>query len=238
MQAPNRHPAVRRRDSPRPAAGIQGPEPSRQARREGLGSDGPALPPEKVSDELERWLHGDGEKTLGSLIELFRERSFAILFILLLGVPALPVPTGGATHVFEVIAALLALELIAGRRDIWLPARWRRLKLAGEKQQQFITALMRMIRRLERLSRPRLRFLFGNRLSDIGYGLLVIAGSAGAFLAPPFTGLDTLPALGVVLLSLGVLFEDFAIVVVAIAVGAAGIALDVALGRAAIHALL
>ena len=34
----------------------------------------------------------------------------------------------------------------------------------------------------------------------------------GAFLAPPFTGLDTLPSLGVVLLSLGVLLEDFAVV--------------------------
>jgi len=58
---------------------------------------------------------------LGSLIELFQERSFAILFVLLLGVPALPLPTGGATHVFEIIAMLLALELIAGRGEIWLP---------------------------------------------------------------------------------------------------------------------
>ena len=69
----------------------------------------------KVSDELERWLTGDGEKTLGSLIQLFEEKSFAILFVVLLGVPALPLPTGGATHVFEIIAMLLALELIAGR---------------------------------------------------------------------------------------------------------------------------
>jgi hypothetical protein len=43
----------------------------------------------------------------------------------------------------------------------------------------------------------------------------VIGGSVGAFFAPPFTGLDTLPALGVVLLSLGVLLKDFLVVVVA-----------------------
>jgi hypothetical protein len=49
--------------------------------------------------------------------------------------------------------------------------------------------------------------------------LLAIAGSLGAFLAPPFTGLDTLPALGVVLLSLGVLLEDFFLVVLAVIVG-------------------
>ena len=149
--------------------------------------------PEKVSDELECWLTRHGEKTLGSLIELFGQRSFAILFIVLLGVPALPLPTGGATHVFEIIAVLLALELIAGQENIWLPERWCRLELAGDRQERFITALIKVIRRLERLSRPRLRLMFGHRVSNIAFGLLVIAGSVGAFLAPPFTGLDTLP---------------------------------------------
>jgi hypothetical protein len=193
--------------------------------------------PEKVSDQLERWLRSDGDKALGSLIELFEKKSFAILFVLLLGVPALPLPTGGATHVFEIIAALLALELIAGREEIWLPQRWRKLELAGEKQKRFIAALMKIIRRLERFSRPRLRFLFDHRLSNIVFGLLVLGGSVGAFLAPPFTGLDTLPALGVVLLSLGVLLEDFVVVVVALVVGVAGVVLEVLLGSAAIHGL-
>ncbi len=209
---------------------------TREVRR-GLAPGETGSQPEKVSDELQRWAAGDSKKTLGSLIELFKERSFAILFIVLLGVPALPLPTGGATHVFEIIAVLLALELIAGREDIWLPERWRKLELAGDKQQRFVTLLMKVIRWLERLSRPRLRLVFGHRVSNIAFGLLVIAGSVGAFLAPPFTGLDTLPALAVVLLSLGVLLEDFLIVVVALAVGVAGVTLDVVLGGAAIHAL-
>jgi hypothetical protein len=208
-----------------------------------IAPDSPAGPrqprpePAKVSEQLERWLKTEGDKTLGSLAELFEEKSFAILFVLLLGVPALPLPTGGATHVFEIIAVLLALQLIAGRDQIWLPRRWRTLELAGPKQQRFIAGLMKMIRRLERLSRPRLRFLFQHRLSNIVFGLLVIGGSVGAFVAPPFTGLDTLPALGVVLLSLGVLLEDFVVVVVALAVGIAGVVLEVVLGKAAISGL-
>jgi hypothetical protein len=190
-----------------------------------------------VSRELEGWLQSDGEKTLGSLVELFEEKSFAILFVLLLGVPALPLPTGGATHVFEIIAVLLAVQLIAGRDHIWLPERWRRLELAGPRQRRFIAGLMKMIRRLERFSRPRLRFLFDHRLSNIVFGLLVIAGCAGAFLAPPFTGLDTLPALGVVLLSLGVLLEDFLLVVLGVAVGIAGVFLEIVLGKAAVKGI-
>jgi len=152
-------------------------------------------------------------------------------------VPALPLPTGGVTHVFEIIAMLVALQLIAGRDQIWLPQRWCKLELAGEKQRRFIETLMRMIRRLERFSRPHLRFLFDHRLSNIVFGLLVIGGSAGAFLAPPFTGLDTLPALGVVLLSLGVLLEDAVVVFVALVVGVAGVVLEVVLGSAAINAV-
>ena len=190
--------------------------------------------PRSVSHDLDRWLQSDGEKSLGSLVELFEEKSFAIVFVLLLGVPALPLPTVGATHVFEIIAVVLAAQLIAGRTQIWLPQRWCRLELAGDRQQRFIAGLMRMIRRLERLSRPRLSFLFDHRLSNIVFGLLVIAGCAGAFFAPPFTGLDTLPALGVVLLSLGVLLEDIAVVIVGVVVGAAGVGLEIVLGKAAV----
>jgi hypothetical protein len=193
--------------------------------------------PHSVSHELERWLQGDGEKTLGSLVELFEEKSFAILFVVLLALPALPLPTGGATHVFEAIAVLLAGQLVLGRTEIWLPRRWRGTELAGPRQQRLIAGLMKLIRRLERFSRPRLRFLFDHRLSNIVFGLLVIAGCAGAFFAPPFTGLDTLPALGVVLLSLGVLLEDIAVVILGVVVGVAGVALEIVLGSAAIKGL-
>ena len=202
------------------------------------GDHGAQLHPRRTaSDELERWLESDGDKTLGSIIELFEKKSFALLFILLLGVSALPLPTGGATHVFEIVAMLLAIQLIAGRDEIWLPERWRQLRLAGPNQQRFINRLMRTIRWLERFSRPRATYLFDHRLSNIVFGVLVLAGSLAAFLAPPFSGLDTLPSLGVVLLSIGVLLEDLAIVVFAVVVGVAGAALKLILGRAVVRGI-
>jgi hypothetical protein len=191
----------------------------------------------KLSDELGRWLTSGGDHTLHGLIEVFEEKSFAVLFVLLLGVPALPLPTGGATHVFELIAVLLAIQLMAGRDRIWLPARWRGMSLAGESRQRFIAALMRLIRRLERLSRPRMAFLFERRATRVVFGVLVAVGSVAAFVAPPFSGLDTLPSLGVVLLSLGVLLEDVAVAAAGIVVGAAGVGLEIVLGRAALHAV-
>jgi hypothetical protein len=187
---------------------------------------------EKVSDQIDRWLDESGDHTVGALVDLFEEKSFALLFIILLGVSALPLPTGGATHVFDVIAVLAAAQLVVGRDKIWMPERWRKVPLAGSKQKRFLNGLLKLLRFLERSSRPRLRVLFDHRVSNIVFGLTVIGFTTGAFLAVPFSGLDTLPALGVVLVSVGVLLEDFAIVSLGLFVGVAGIALEIALGRA------
>ncbi|HTY97359.1 MAG TPA: exopolysaccharide biosynthesis protein [Solirubrobacteraceae bacterium] len=204
------------------------------APRTPMAGDAPTGPP-RASELLEQWFAGDGAKTLGSLNDLFGRGAFAVAFVLLLAVPALPLPTGGATHVFEIVAMLLALQLVIGREDVWLPQRFRRLELAGPRQQRFIERLMKLIRRLERLSRPRARFLFNHRASNIVFGVLVLAGSLGAFLAPPFTGLDTLPSLGVVLLSLGVILEDALVGIAGVVVGAAGVVLEIILGSAVVH---
>ena len=39
--------------------------------------------PEKVSDQIERWLASDGDKTLGDLIDMFQEKSFALIRFLI-----------------------------------------------------------------------------------------------------------------------------------------------------------
>lgn len=203
----------------------------------GSGDNSSMHQTERVSDEIERWLTGDGEKTLGSLMGMFGEKSFAVIFLFLLGVPALPLPTGGATHVFEVIVMLLALQLIIGRREPWLPDRWRRVELAGSKQERFLNGLLKTVRWLERFTRPRLHQLFGHRVSNAVFGLMIFGLSAGAFLAPPFSGLDTLPALGGVVVSLAVLVEDIAVLIVGLAIGVAGVVLEIVLGRAALSAV-
>ena len=152
------------------------------------------------------------------------------MFVLLLAVPALPLPTGGATHVFEVIAMLIALQLIAGRRHFWLPARWLRREIAGASGGRLPNALLKLIRWFERFSRPRLGVLLRQRPSRAVFGAIVLAFSVTAFVAPPFSGLDTLPALGVVVLSLGVLLEDVVLAAVGVVIGALGAVLVIGLG--------
>jgi hypothetical protein len=193
-----------------------------------------AEPPERLSDALGRWLAGE-DTTLGGLIDLFGPKSFAVVFVVLMSVPALPLPTGGATHVFEILVALGALQLIAGRDEIWIPARWRGVNVgAGGADSRFFRAFLAVIRFLERISRPRLAGVLDRRAAGVVFGLLTLIGTVGAFVAPPFTGLDTLPALGVVVLSLGILLEDILIVAAGVLLIGAGILLEVVLAQAAL----
>jgi hypothetical protein len=190
--------------------------------------------PDRLSDALARWLTGE-DTTLGGLIDLFGPKSFAIVFVVLMSVPALPLPTGGATHIFEILVALGALQLIAGRDEIWIPARWRGVNVgAGGADARFFRAFLAVIRLLERISRPRLAASFDHRASGIAFGLLALTGAVAAFVAPPFTGLDTLPALGVVVLSIGVLLEDVLIAAAGVLLIGAGILLEVVLARVAV----
>jgi hypothetical protein len=191
---------------------------------EGLPSDA------KVSDQLERWLRGDQPKTLSSLMDVFGERSFAIVFVLLMALPALPLPTGGATHVLEVVTMLLALELVLGRSEIWLPRRWKQLPITGGSREKLINALLKRIRWLERYSRPRGQAIVRRRLVRSLLGFAVLAFALTAFLAPPFSGLDTLPSVGVVVLGLGILLTDIVLVAAGLLVGALGIVTVVGLG--------
>jgi hypothetical protein len=192
-------------------------------------------PEQKVSERLQGWLEGEQPKTLGGLVDVFGEGSFAIVFVLLMAVPALPLPTGGATHVFEVITMLGALQLIVGRRNVWLPERWRGIDLAGPSRRRFIDALLKRIRGLERFSRPRATWLFGHRLSGSAFGLVVLGLTLTAFLAPPFSGLDTLPSLGVVILALGFLLRDVVLASLGAVIGAAGVVAVIFLGSVAVR---
>jgi hypothetical protein len=65
--------------------------------------------------------------------------------------------------------------------------------------------------------------------------MLVLVLSVTAFVAPPFTGLDTLPSLGVVVLSVGVLLDDALLVLAGLVIGLAGMVLVIALGKVALH---
>ena len=189
------------------------------------------------SDQVEGWLRGDGPKTLGALGDVFGDKGFAVTIMLLMSLPALPLPTGGITHVLEIVALLGALQMAVGRTTVWIPGRLRDRELGPVFVDKAVPFIVKRVQWFERRSRQRMPLLFRNRWSSQALGLVISAFIVAAAVAPPFSGLDTLPSLGVVIVSLSIILEDALLLGVGTGVGVAGIALIVAVG-AAVHALI
>jgi hypothetical protein len=68
-------------------------------------------------------------------------------------------------------------------------------------------------------------------------GLCFIALAVAAAVAPPFSGLDTLPAMGAIAVALAMIFEDIVLFALGIILGTAGVVLIVTIGAAIVHVL-
>lgn len=191
------------------------------------------------SQQLEEWLQSNKPKTFGGLVDVFAEKSFAITFILLMAVPALPLPTGGITHVFEVIVILMSAQMAVGFQKFWLPKKLKRTKLNSLTHPKTVSKITKLIHWFERHSKPRMVSTIKSRVFISISALIVLVFSVFAFISPPFSGLDTLPSLGVVVVSLGLLLEDMLIVIFGILIGVFGIGLMIFLSdvilKSALH---
>lgn len=185
------------------------------------------------SQEIANWLDSKEAKNLGSLIDMFQQKSFALIFLLMLSVPALPITTGGVTHVILLpISFVAALQMIFGRRSLWLPQRFRKLSLQGRILSKALPFMVKRIRWFEKYSRPRLSDMLEYPVTRTILGFMVLLCTLGAFFAIPFSGLDTLPALGGVIIALGILLEDVVLTLFGIVVGMVGIGLIIGAGTA------
>jgi hypothetical protein len=189
----------------------------------------------KFSTELTDLFTKHKSIKIADLNELFGEKSFAIAFILLMMTAALPLPTGGITHLFEIITILLALEMVAGRRRIWLPKRWEHKAIHSPTPHKGLGKIVGVVEFFERFSRRRGHFVAQHHIFVRLVGLIVIVLTVFAFIAPPFSGLDTLPAMGIVILSLGLMLDDLLLVVVGVVIGATGVLVVVGLSTAIIE---
>ena len=210
----------------------------RRRRHDGRdGRDGRDTPPrdrgpdgaDRLSDQLEAQLD-EPEATVGSLTDALDERGFAVVLMIVMIPSALPIPTGGVTHVLEVFGALIAIQMIFRRRALWIPARLARAELGATFTGKAAPKMLRFIRWFERRTRPRLPRLVESPTIEVVLGIVLLVFVVGAFVAPPFSGLDTLPSLGVVVICLGLVLSDGLVVIGGLVVGVFGLALEVALG--------
>ena len=152
--------------------------------------------------------------TLEEIVEAFGERGFGALILMVALVSLLPWPPGSKA-ILSVPIILMGLELAFQRDRVWIP-RWTLNR--GLPRETFARALKRVmkpIRLVERLSRPRMPWLTGE-IADVVTGLTCVFLAVMMALPVPFG--DLLPGVTLIVLGVGVMQRDG----VAVLLGAMG----------------
>jgi hypothetical protein len=146
--------------------------------------------------------------TLRDLLAVIGEQGL-LLFCIILTLPfLLPVSIPGVSTVFGLVIILLGISLVLNRLP-WLPARLMNKPISNEHLIPTLEKGVQMFQRVEHWMRPRLRWVttgaFANRMN----GLALTAG--GVLLIFPLSFIpfsNTLPAVAILLLALGMLQRD------------------------------
>jgi hypothetical protein len=159
-------------------------------------------------DECRRGLC-DATFTFADILARVRHAGFA-LTALLLALPFLqPIPLGPFSIAAGLAFALLGLQILRGRETLWLPQRVLHKELHGRVWRGLFSLLMRVMRLVRRIARPRLTVLTRSAAAQRLVGLLFIVN--GLLLAAPLVFVpfgNMMPAAAIVLICIADLEQD------------------------------
>jgi hypothetical protein len=163
---------------------------------------------QRLSEIFARTLdaNADGVVVLGEVLDKAGDRGYGFLLILL-AIPAfIPILPPGTSGVLGALMSIVALQMLFGLKQPWFPKRWRNKVLSPKVVQALQTRGVAILRQIERVSHPRGRRLTRNGLILRLSALVVIA--LALVLSSPMPFMNTLPALGVLLIGVGLANHD------------------------------
>lgn len=178
---------------------------------------------EAVLDRVERLAQDSDTASIGEIRDALGHLGTAPLLL----VPALigASPLGGIPVLPTIMAlcvALVAVQLVAGRRAVWLPERLKRQSVRGDRLDAALGKVQPLARWADRLSRERLTWLEGGMavrvaaLCCLGLALIVPPLELVPFAA-------ALPFATIVLFALAMLLRDGLVMLLAFAATAAAV---------------
>ncbi|WP_339915614.1 exopolysaccharide biosynthesis protein [uncultured Brevundimonas sp.] len=167
------------------------------------------MPPEArrtLAEVIESLGHGDEPQlSLAEVVEGFGERAFGALILVLALMSLFPWPPGGKA-VFSAPIMLLSLELAIQRQTVWLPRWLLRISVSRAAYRKASGGrVLKSIRAIEALSRPRLPVLTGET-ADVITGAICFVLAIMLALPVPFG--DMLPAFTIAIFGLAITQRD------------------------------
>lgn len=155
-----------------------------------------ALLAETIADEV---------VTLGELVDRLARRGFGLLMIVLALPTLIPVLPPLTAATIGLLYIILSVQMIVGLDRPWLPARVRRYRLSARAVATLRRRGIPLLQRIERFSRPR-PLLYDDRIVARVVAAVVLVLGVVLFSPAPF--LNTLPALAVLILGVGLVNRD------------------------------
>ncbi len=166
----------------------------------------------------------DHTVTVRGLMALIGEQGLLIVCVFL-SIPFLfPVSIPGTSTVFGLLIGLIGFGVMANRLP-WLPARLLDHPLQAQHVMPVLTRGAQWARRFERLIRPRWLVLTHGPTVNRFNGMMLIVAAASLLLPLPMIPFsNTIPALGIALLALGMVERDGALILLGHVASVAGAA--------------
>lgn len=166
----------------------------------------------RLSNELQRYFFEEerpSKVALADILLLAKERIFGFLLVILALPSALPVPAPGYSTPFGILIFLVAMQLIAGSKSLWLPQRMMNHPIKLSTVQGFLKAGIPWLRRIEAIARPRLSYVCTTLPGRVTIGIVIALMAIPMMI--PIPGTNTLPAIGIFVTAFGLLEDDGAI---------------------------
>ncbi len=170
--------------------------------------------PTRLSDDLRAILDCAGGQALSlrQIVEVLRGRGLDVLVIMLVLPFCQPIPLPGLSTPFGLALMLFGFR-IALRQRPWLPDSLMRREISYATLAKMVTTAIAVAKRLEKVIHPRLRFV-KHWWSFNALNGLAIASSAFLLMLPlPIPFSNTIPAWSILLMALGMMEEDGAVIV-------------------------
>ena len=159
---------------------------------------------------------------VADLLAALHERGFGFALFLFALPAALPLPGLGVNLIIAAPLMFLTVQQALGKQAIWLPERLQHKSVASARFEAMVEAALPFIHKIEILIRPRLGFITEGIFSTlIGLAGLVMALS----ICVPLPLTNTVPAMGIALMALGVVMRDGLAVIAGAVIGLGWVAM-------------
>jgi hypothetical protein len=173
---------------------------------------------------LESVLASENERgpSIAEITAAVGEKGFGLLLLVLSLPSALPLPAPGYSTPFGIVIALIALQILLGRKTVWLPKRLKKIRIKPVLAKKMIGVASGFLRKIEHLIKPRQRWI-RSRSGQSGLAIVIIIMACLMMLPIPLT--NTFPALVIFMIGVGLAEEDGLLAIGAFAIGCGAVVL-------------